>query len=66
MFIRKSTPEDLPRLLEIYESARSFMAKSGHPTEDGIWQNNSPYGVIHRLAGDGSVKGIGAHCINWC
>ena len=115
MFIRPSIPEDLPRLLEIYKSARSFMAKSGNPTQwgnawpptslleqdirsghsyvcvhdkqvvgtfffnygkdieptyavikDGAWQNDSPYGVIHRLAGDGSVKGIGAYCINWC
>ena len=115
MLIRKTTPEDLPRLLEIYESARSFMAKSGNPAQwgnawpptsllerdiqsghsyaclhdrrvvgtfffnfgkdieptyaviiDGKWQNDGPYGVIHRLAGDGSVKGIGAYCINWC
>jgi len=115
MLIRKTTPEDLPRLLEIYESARSFMAKSGNPAQwgnawpptsllerdiqsghsyaclhdrrvvgtfffnfgkdieptyaviiDGKWQNDGPYGVIHRLAGDGSVRGIGAYCINWC
>ncbi len=115
MFIRQSTSEDLPRLLEIYESARSFMAQSGNPTQwgntwppayllkqdiqsgrsyvclhdeqvvgtfffdygkdieptyavitGGKWQNDSPYGVIHRLAGDGSVKGIGAYCIHWC
>ena len=115
MLIRKTTPEDLPRLLEIYESARSFMAKSGNPAQwgnawpptsllerdiqfghsyaclhdrrvvgtfffnfgkdieptyaviiDGKWQNDGPYGVIHRLAGDGSVKGIGAYCIKWC
>lgn len=32
---------------------------------DGAWLDESPYGVIHRLAGDGSVKGIGAYCINW-
>lgn len=33
--------------------------------ENGAWLNDGPYGVIHRLAGDGSVKGIGAFCINW-
>lgn len=33
--------------------------------EDGAWLNDSTYGVIHRLAGDGSVKGIGAFCLNW-
>ena len=32
---------------------------------DGTWIDNSPYGVIHRLAGDSSEKGIGSFCINW-
>ena len=32
---------------------------------DGRWRDPGPYGVIHRLAGDGSVKGIGAFCLNW-
>lgn len=33
--------------------------------EDGSWLDDSPYAVIHRLAGDGSVKGIGSFCIKW-
>ena len=33
--------------------------------EDGAWRDDSPYGVVHRLAGDGSVKGIGGFCIDW-
>lgn len=33
--------------------------------EDGHWEDESAYGVVHRLAGDGSVKGIGAFCLNW-
>ena len=33
--------------------------------EDGHWNDESPYGVVHRLAGDGSVKGIGTFCLNW-
>ena len=32
---------------------------------DGAWLDDSPYGVVHRLAGDGSEKGIGEFCINW-
>ena len=32
---------------------------------DGAWINDSAYGVVHRIAGDGSEKGIGAFCINW-
>lgn len=33
--------------------------------EDGAWLDDSPYAVIHRLAGDGSIKGIGSFCIEW-
>ena len=32
---------------------------------DGAWRIPGPYGVIHRMAGDGSVRGIGAFCIEW-
>ena len=32
---------------------------------DGAWLDDSPYGVVHRIAGDGSQKGIGSYCINW-
>ena len=33
--------------------------------EDGAWLDSGPYGVVHRIAADGSEKGIGAFCINW-
>ena len=33
--------------------------------EDGAWRDDEAYGVVHRIAGDGSRKGIGAFCINW-
>ena len=33
--------------------------------ENGAWLDDSPYGVIHRLAGNGIVNGIGKFCINW-
>jgi hypothetical protein len=26
----------------------------------------APYGVVHRLASDGSVSGVGAECLEWC
>lgn len=32
---------------------------------DGSWLDESPYGVIHRIATDHSEKGIGAFCLNW-
>ena len=31
---------------------------------DGAWLDDSPYGVVHRIAGNGSEKGIGTFCIN--
>ena len=33
--------------------------------EDGDWADDSPYGVVHRIATDGSVRGTGAFCLNW-
>ena len=31
---------------------------------DGAWKKGGAYGVVHRLAGDGSVKGIGQCCLD--
>lgn len=33
--------------------------------ESGSWRDDRPYGVVHRIASDGSQKGIGAFCIQW-
>lgn len=33
--------------------------------EQGEWLDDSSYGVVHRIAGNGSVKGIGAFCLDW-
>lgn len=40
--------------------------------QDGEWigvrelgEAGNTYGVVHRLASDGSVPGIGTHCLNW-
>ncbi len=32
---------------------------------DSAWLDDGPYGVVHRIAGDGSEKGIGTFCIDW-
>lgn len=34
--------------------------------ENGRWLNDAPYGTIHRLASDGTVKGIGHCCVEYC
>ena len=99
--IRKTTEEDLERVMQIYEHARAFMAEHGNPNqwgprgwppqrlieadiasgdsyvcthdidptyriiEDGAWIGDDTYGVVHRIASDGSVPGIGTACIEW-
>ena len=32
---------------------------------DGAWINDAPYGVVHRIASAGTVKGAGAFCLDW-
>ena len=32
---------------------------------EGAWLDSSPYGVVHRIAADGSERGIGSFCISW-
>lgn len=34
--------------------------------EEGAWPDDEPYYVIHRMASDGSRKGIATACIEWC
>ena len=32
---------------------------------EGQWLNDKPYGVVHRIASAGTVKGAGSFCLNW-
>ena len=32
---------------------------------EGEWKNFSAYGVVHRIASSGEVKGVGKFCLNW-
>lgn len=32
---------------------------------DGAWLYDGPYGVVHRIASDGSARGVGVFCLNW-
>jgi len=51
-------------------SGTFFFMQGEEPTYsliyEGEWLNSRPYGVIHRMAGNGKAKGIGAFCLNWC
>ena len=46
-----------------------FFGQDIEPTfkniEAGAWLDDSPYGVVHRIASDGSQKGIGSFCLDW-
>ena len=50
----------------------TFFFRQGHDIEptyseitDGAWIGSDSYGVVHRIASDGSEKGTGQFCINW-
>lgn len=32
---------------------------------DGSWKEETPYGVVHRIASDGEIRGAGKECIRW-
>lgn len=34
--------------------------------EQGHWLNEAPYGTIHRIAGNGTAKGIFRQCLEYC
>lgn len=34
--------------------------------EDGAWLSDAPYGTIHRIAGNGTKKGILAEAVTYC
>ncbi len=34
--------------------------------EDGAWKSDRPYATVHRVASDGSVKGLGDYILKWC
>ncbi|QAT42989.1 N-acetyltransferase [Aminipila luticellarii] len=34
--------------------------------EDGSWKNEELYGTIHRIASDGTVKGLFGRCLDFC
>ncbi len=33
---------------------------------NGSWLDDKPYGVIHRVAGDGQLRGVAACCVRYC
>ena len=50
----------------------TFFFTQGHDIEptyreitDGTWFGSDAYGVVHRIASDGSEKGVGHFCISW-
>lgn len=58
MFIRKSTPEDLPEILALYSDARSYMAENGNPDQ---WKGGWP---PEELVFDDILSGDSYVCID--
>lgn len=52
-------------------TAAVFFYKAGHSVEptyrkiEGSWTGDEDYGVVHRIASSGKVRGAGSFCINW-
>ena len=114
MNIRPARESELPRLMELFDTARAYMRKNGntvqwvngYPSEDlirqdiaqdrafvveedgvveavfcylagrhveptyavvygGAWPDDAPYGVIHRLASSGKLRGVMGFCAGW-
>ena len=113
MEVRKSTEQDIPAILDIYDIARNYMRAHGNTTQwgdgypgrevlerdireansyvmiengkivgtfsfiigeeptyrvikNGKWNADRPYGTIHRLASNGTTKGIARACFDFC
>ena len=32
---------------------------------DGTWLDESPYGVVHRITSDGTIRGAASFCLDW-
>lgn len=32
---------------------------------NGQWLDESPYGVVHRITSDGTIRGAGSFCLDW-
>ena len=50
----------------------AFYYDAGHSIDpcyaeitEGAWIGSEDYGVVHRIASDGSVPGVGSFCIRW-
>ena len=50
-------------------AATFFYSDEVYPTYIKIYEgacvNDAPYGVVHRIASAGTVKGAGSFCLNW-
>lgn len=110
--IRKAVAEDLPRIEDVYETARQFMRANGNHSqwdaqdapelrsredieagwlyvledeeihavfvfwkgkdplyaviEQGQWKSEEKYGVVHRVASDGTVRNVLGQVMEFC
>ena len=80
MEIRKASVQDLGQIMQVYDKARKFMRENGNAEQwgedypsaelieqeiNGKWLNEEPYGVVHRVASTGIVRGAASFCLDW-
>ena len=53
------------RVVGVFVFLPNFDDPTYHSIFDGSWLSDTPYGVVHRIATDGTVKGTGTFCLNW-
>ena len=58
-----ATFEDLNTVMKNVQTITEDLAEVD--VEDGAWVNDTPYGVVHRIASAGTVKGAGFFCVQW-
>lgn len=66
--VRNAAAEDLPRILEIYAYARTFMAKTGNPNQWGTThppkaqlQEDIRLGQLYVVESEGNIHGVFAY-----
>jgi len=57
--------EEEGRVVAVFYYDKGQSIEPCYDTIEGTWEGSEEYGVVHRIASDGTVKGAGGFCINW-
>lgn len=57
--------EEGDRIVAVFYYNKGQAVEPCYGSIEGAWTGSEEYGVVHRIASDGSVKGSGSFCICW-